>query len=457
MSQDQDNKGSTRREFIRNAALTATVSVAASQIAKSSVYSLAPAKVLGANDKIIIGHVGVGMQGTTHVRLLHDNATDGLKNNTDQVAVCDLYVRRRKEAAAILNINDSGIFADHRKLLENKDIDAVWVTTSDQWHADVALDAMEAGKHVYIEKPMCKTVEQAYKLYDTAKKTKRVVQVGVQGTSTPIYHNCADLIKNGQYGTRVMGQASYCRNSKEGEWNIYPIDPGTGPQATGDNYVDWNTFRRGTKPVEWVPDRFFRWRKWWDYGTGLVGDLLPHRLYPMMIALNIPQDDFQGFPTRVASCGGLYVQKYNAQGKVDRHVPDFVDVITDFEGGPSLMLMTTCINEEGWTDMVRMNKATLTLGGDTIMVKPERVWADQIDGTEVSSPSEDRIDVHERNFLDAIRGVVPEPNCNINLALRGQIILSLAVLSYRNNAEMNFDPKTRKYWPGSHINPATII
>ncbi len=121
------------------------------------------------------------------------------------------------------------------------------------------------------------------------------------------------------------------------------------------------------------------------------------------------------------------------------------------------MLMTTCINEEGWTDMVRMNKATLTLGGDTIMVKPERVWADQIDGTEVSSPSEDRIDVHERNFLDAIRGVVPEPNCNINLALRGQIILSLAVLSYRNNAEMNFDPKTRKYWPGSHINPATII
>ena len=449
MSQEQEKTVTSRREFLRNAAASAAVTVAATQVAKSKVYSLAPARVIGANDRIIIGHVGLGGQGTYHLELLKTNSTDGLKNNTEQVAVCDLYVRRKKSAGAELGLNDSQMFSDHRKMLENKDIDAVWVTTSDQWHADVAIDCMNAGKHVYIEKPMCKELEEAYRLFDTAKSTKRIVQVGAQGTSDPKYHQCSDLIKQGNFGTMVCAQASYNRNSKEGEWNYYTIDPDASPTATGDGYVDWETFRRGKGPKAWDGDRFFRWRKWWSYGSGLVGDLLPHRLYPMMVAMGIPTEGMDGFPMRVSSMGGLYVQKFKPDGKTpDRDVPDFIDVICDFPGGPSLMLMSTCINEEGWTDTIRMNRATITLGGDTIDVKPERVWSDVVDANSVEAPCGEPIDRHERNFLDAIRGILAKPNLNIDFALRGQIILTLAEMSYRNGAEMYFDPKTRKAWPG---------
>src|SRR5262249_44619123 len=159
-----------------------------------------------------------------------------------------------------------------------KDIDAVWVTTSDQWHAPIAIDALNAGKHVYVEKPMCKTLEEAFKLYDTVKATKKQLQVGSQGCSDPKWHAAGKIVKEGKIGKVVMAQGSYCRNGKDGEWNYYHIDEDAGPQATGDGYINWEVFRRGQGPAEWDPDRYFRWRKYWAYGSGIVGDLFPHRL-----------------------------------------------------------------------------------------------------------------------------------------------------------------------------------
>lgn len=441
MSKNEEMAGTTRREFIRNAATTAAVTAAAANVAKSSVYSLAPGRVIGANEKIIIGHVGMGGQGMTHVTLLKQNATEGLTNNTAQVAVSDLYVRRNRKAMTELGLKESQMFADYRKLLEIKAIDAVWVTTSDQWHTDIACDAMEAGKHVYIEKPMCKTLEETFRLYDTAKKTGRIVQVGSQGTSDPKYHKCAELVKSGKYGKTVVLQGSYNRNSKDGEWE-YPIDADAGPEAKGDGYIDWKTFRKNATD-EWDADKFFRWRKWWEYGTGLVGDLFPHRLHPLYIAMGLPMGEFEGYPMRVSSGGGLYVQTKSPEGKLDRNVPDFINLICDFPGGPSLMLMSSSINEQGWADTIRMNQATLTVGQDTIDVKPERVYADVVDEDTVQVPGGEPIDRHERNFLDAIRGVVKTPNCNIDVAARVQTIISLGELAYRNSATMTFDPKTR--------------
>src|SRR5438445_13831967 len=131
----------------------------------------------------------------------------------------------------------------------------------------------------------------------------------------------------------VMGHHSYNRgDNKVGEWNDYgdqghqnyakdPVYSKAGPHATGDLYIDWETYRKGTEPAEWDPDRFFRFRKYWEYGNGLVGDLMPHRLHPMMIAMNTPMTGTEGFPMRVSSGGGLYVQKKNPDtGKLDREV-----------------------------------------------------------------------------------------------------------------------------------------
>lgn len=436
--------GATRREFLRTAAGVA----AGAAVAGSSMPATAEGmrRVIGANNRILIGHVGVGAQGMTHVRLLKQNADDGLKNNTQSIAVCDLYVRRKKAAQQLLGLQDSQAFDDYRKLLDVKELDAVWVTTSDQWHAPIGIAAMEAGKHVYIEKPISKTIDEVYNLHATAKRTKRQVQVGVQACTDQKWHVAGDAIKQGKLGHRVVAQGSYCRNSKEGEWE-YAIDKDASPHATGDGYVNWDMFRRDTMPAEWNPDRFFRWRKYWDYGSGIMGDLFPHRLFPLMIAMAQPQDGYDGFPRRVASMGGLYVQKINSEtGKPDREVPDFTNLIVDFQDECSLMLLGSIINEEGWQDMVRCNKATVMFGGDGVKIQPERVYSDEIDEATlpVSGPGED-IQAHERNFLDCVRdGSVP--NCNIDLALRVQVMLTLGEMSYREGKMMHFDPATRKVW-----------
>src|ERR1051325_3241326 len=154
----------SRREFLRNAAATAAVSAAATGVAKSSVYSLAPSRVIGANDKIHLGHIRLGSQGYgAHVRLLKENQD---ANNTQSIAISDLYKRRMRVSGTELSLPESQWYLDYRKVLDHKDIDAVVIATSDNWHARVALDAMNAGKHVYCEKPMCKTLGQAFALYD---------------------------------------------------------------------------------------------------------------------------------------------------------------------------------------------------------------------------------------------------------------------------------------------------
>src|SRR5205823_8738902 len=132
--------------------------VATPAVARSATFSLAPSRAIGANDRINIGHVGVGVQGYgAHVRLMKDKAAE---NNTQQVAVCDLYRRRLRKAGTEMGISESAWYDDHRKMFENKDIDAVVVATADNWHAPIAIAAMQAGFHVYGEKPMCKGVTE---------------------------------------------------------------------------------------------------------------------------------------------------------------------------------------------------------------------------------------------------------------------------------------------------------
>jgi len=442
MSQKEETRRSSRREFLRDAAVTAAATVAASGVAKSSVYSLAPQRVIGANDRIRIGHVGVGGQGMTHIRLLKENATEF---NVESIAVCDIYNRRTKGAREFLGLPESRGFSDYRKLLEMKDIDAVWIATSDNWHEPVATAAMEAGKHVYVEKPLCRTIEETFRIYDTCKKTKRVLQVGSQGCSDNKWHVARKVVADGKIGHAIMGQGSYCRNGKDGEWNYYHIDEDAGPSATGDGYVNWEVFRRGLGPAEWDPDRYFRWRKYWAYGNGIMGDLFPHRLHPLFLAMNLPTQGEGGFPSRVASLGGIYVQKINpVTKKVDREVPDFTNIVVDFPEECSIMLLGSTINEQGWQDMIRGNKATLYFGGNGVEIRPERVWAEEVEGETVPVEGEgERIETHQKNFLDCIR-TNKEPNAGIEIAVRVQTMICMGEMAYRMGKTVTFDPKTRK-------------
>src|SRR5213595_1923174 len=149
-------RGETRRSFLKKAATTAAV-VSTTNLFKTPVYgqsqSPSPGRVIGANDRIAVAYVGVGSQGSAH---LHSQKEHAQENNIAQAAVCDVWQKRLDAARQFVGAPESAAYRDHRKLLERKDIDAVVVATTDPWHADVAIDAMEAGKHVYGEKPLAR-------------------------------------------------------------------------------------------------------------------------------------------------------------------------------------------------------------------------------------------------------------------------------------------------------------
>jgi predicted dehydrogenase len=471
-----ENGKSTRRDFIRNSAVAAAGAAAAS-VMPTTAHAMS--RIIGANDRIQIGHVGVGTQGyTAHVRLLKQASKE---NNTEQIAACDLYGRRLRRTQKELNLKDSQLYTDFRKMLANKDLDAVVVATSDNWHAPISIAAMEAGKHVYCEKPMCKTLEEAFAVYDACKRSKRIFQIGSQGTSDLKYGAVAKIVKSGKLGHMVVAQGNYMRgDNKIGEWNNYgEFDLDAGPGATGDAHIDWEMFRKGTDPKEWDPDRFFRWRKYWEYGSGLVGDLFPHKLHPLFVAMGLPTDGLKGFPLRVSSGGGLYVQKIHPthdtpddekekeylkkfhpghDSWMDREVPDFINISVDFEDA-SLMAMSSTINEEGWPDSIRCNKGTILFSGNIIKIKPERSYADEVDGSEEQAPGVgEPIEGHQKNWIDCIR-TNSVPNGNIDLAVRVQTMISLGERAYRESRTFTFDPKTRTASGGgsvstSHPSPA---
>src|SRR3954469_809869 len=234
MEQTENSSRLPRRDFIKRTA-TAAVAVAATPLLKTPVYGQSQAlsaNVAGANDKITVAVIGVGFGiGQNHLQGIHAKASE---NNTAVAAACDLFSKRRDWSKEQAGLKDSDLFVDHRKLLERKDIDAVVVATHDPWHAGITIDALEAGKHVYCEKPMTRYLDEAFKVHDTVKKTGKIFQVGSQGCSAGGWNKCAEIIKAGKIGTLVWGQGYYCRNSITGEWN-YPIEKETIAQN-----VDWD-------------------------------------------------------------------------------------------------------------------------------------------------------------------------------------------------------------------------
>src|SRR5205085_7462015 len=189
---------------------------------------------------------------------------------------------------------------DYRELLQRKDVDAVIIATPDHWHAPMAIEALKLGKDVYLEKPMTHTVEEAKEVYETVKKTGRVLQVGSQTTSSDQWWKARKAIQDGMIGKLLMSQGSYHRNSSEGEWN-WPINSEAGPDAKGDDFIDWQMWLGSAPKRPYNADRFFRFRKYWDYSGGIATDLFYHVMAP----LNISWGEAQ-FPYPVVGTGGTY-------------------------------------------------------------------------------------------------------------------------------------------------------
>ncbi|MCD6337992.1 MAG: Gfo/Idh/MocA family oxidoreductase [Verrucomicrobia bacterium] len=438
--QTQRSGAQSRRNFIKKAAGAAAAAVAAPTVFKTPVYgqNQAPStgRVIGANDRIVVGFVGLGGQGTFHLRNFVRNAS---KWNVAVGAVCDLWSKRREAAKQIAG-GQAKAYEDYRKLLEQKDIDAVVNSTVVHWHAQITIDTAQAGKHTYCEKPLTRYLDETFKVYDIVKRSGIVFQLGAQACSDAKWQKAAELVKAGMLGPLVLGQSSYMRNNPKGEWN-YRIDPDFKPDG-----INWNEWQGPNirKRVDFSPEIFFRWRKYYPYSAGILDDLFPHRLSPLMLVNAEPE-----WPIRVCSVGTKKIlTDKNTPGAPIRDVRENVTLIAEFPSGYSVMVCGSTVNEYGLDNVVRGHVATVTLGGTTVEYRPERPFTDEYDPERYTGlvPPES-VPVHEENWISCIRSG-KKPHADIELAARTQAVISLGEMSDRLGIACHFDPKTRTITDG---------
>lgn len=438
MNSNPTPSSGTRREFFK----TAAVAAASVGVLKTPVYgqNQAPsANVKGANDKVAIGYIGIGGypsncpgMGLGHIR---QHVPKAAELNIGMAAVCDLWTVRNDKAKEVIGNGAVQTCTDYRRILERKDIDAVLIATHDVWHARCSIEAMEAGKHVYCEKPMTRYLGEAFEVYDAVRRTGKVFQVGAQGTSAGGWHEAAKIIKSGKLGKLIWGRGAYLRNNPKGEWNYSTPD--------GAQSIDWNAWLGPVKhkPAKFNADHFFRWRKHYPYCGGLLSDLVPHRLHPLMLASGNPE-----FPRRVVCLGTRHVESdKNTPGAEMRSVPEYVQLTAEFPSGYMLVVNSSSVSGKVPGFSIFGHNATLDLAdpGNAVEMIPERHKADELDAISLKGLQPENQVVHARNWLDCIRNG-GTPNGNIDLAVKVQTVISLAEMSDRLGVMCYFDAKTRK-------------
>ncbi len=376
---------------------------------------------LGANDRINIGSIGCGGRGTS---LLNDIVARSEKSGSGvaAVAVSDVYDVRRERARQLCGGKD---YKDYRHLLERKDIDAVIIATPDHWHARMSMDAAEAGKDIYCEKPMTYTVEEAKEVARVVGRTRRVMQIGVQSTSDDIWWQARTVIQQGTIGKLLWTQSGVSRNSIEGDWNYYRIDPNAGPHN-----IDWNAFLGSAPRRPYDPDRFFRWRKYWDYSGGIATDLFYHRLGHLQIALG-PE-----FPKRVVASGGIYVFH-------DRETPDTFHMMVDYPTDHTVVLLGSQANGQKVPEIIRGHKATLYFGPPGLVVRPEKEFAKEVEERKVEPEPRPG---HMDNFLRCVRTRL-KPHCNEIVGYKVMAAIGMGVRAYREQKVMLFDSEKEQVVP----------
>ena len=395
----------SRREFLRVSAATAAVA------GLGLAAMPASGRAIGANDKINIGVIGCGNRGKHHLGVLLGMQKDG---KVQVVAVSDIYTKRLDDAKTR---SAAPGFADYREVLGRNDIDAVFIATPDHWHATMAIEAMNAGKDVYLEKPMTYTWQEAKEVAKVAKETGRILQVGAQSASQDQWWQANKLIKDGAIGKLVWTSSSLSRNSTKGEWN-YNID-----EDASEANIDWKSFIGSAPMRPFDKERFFRWRKYWDYSGGIATDLFYHQLSHLQIALG-PE-----FPSRVMAGGGIYVQN-------DREVPDTYSTIIEYPSQHTVMICSSMANRQGVPEVIRGHEATMSFEAPGVVIRPEKEFEDKIKEKQVAT--EPRAD-HWVNFLECVR-TRNQPHLNADVGYRIMTAIQLGVLAFRSGKMMSFDP-----------------
>lgn len=423
-----------RREFLQNSSSALAAGAVATQAVRSATAA-------DKNSKIRIGFIGPGGRGfRAHVKNLAKLAEEG--QPIELVAVCDVFEEHRNKAAAHIkkvNGNDPEKYVDFREMIEKANLDAVTIATPDHWHAKQAIESMQAGLDVYCEKPMTKTVEEAIEVMKVWNETGRVMQVGVQSTSLPVWNKVNEMLTGGKLGKVLMYQTEYFRNSSVGQWRYYELTESMNPKT-----IDWKRWLGVEDGLS--EDRPFdrevykQWRRFWPFGSGMFTDLFVHRTTAMLKATGLR------FPARVVGAGGLYLE-YDG-----RDVPDVATVVSDFnEGVQGLVTATMACQDTPIRQLIRGHHGSLVFGNgeqfDSMQFVPERpqvtlnskLKAEEIAVEKVA----DTTYAHFKNWVEAMVAGDPQM-CNNPTDLGAAAIANviLGARSYREGRAFRFDTET---------------
>jgi predicted dehydrogenase len=432
------NQSLSRRNFLAASAASAAL---------AALPSASRAAASSPNSRLRLGFIGVGGRAQAHldsaIKLQYED------QSVEIASVCDVFNRYRDRAVAKVQRGvgtEPTSTGDYRDILNDRSIDAVVIATPDHWHAKQTQDALAAGKHVYCEKPMTHTVEEALAVFKAWKESRRVMQVGVQSTSLPVWRNINERINSGGLGKVLQYQTEFFRNSDCGQWRYYELTGDMTPKS-----IDWNMFLGtdlGLAPS--MPfDRaiFGQWRCYWPFGSGMFTDLFVHRTTSMLLATGLR------FPGRVVGAGGIYLE-YDG-----RDVPDVATVVADFpEGVQGLVTATMCCGNTPIRQLIRGHCGSVVLGTgeefsgyDFVAERPqvthnrsykdERVEVGKVENTSLA---------HFRNFVDAVAADDPGAvNCSPELGAAAMTIVKLGARSYREGKAFHFDRDTMSILDGN--------
>jgi predicted dehydrogenase len=421
-------------------------------------------KRVGPNDKVRIATIGMGIMG------FNDTRSALSVPGVELVGCCDLYTGRLQRAKEVFGAN---IFTtrDYREILDRKDVDAVIIATSDNWHSAIAIEAMHKGKAVYSEKPMVHYISEGLKEIKTQQETKAVFQVGSQRVSSIAFQKAKEMLAAGAIGQINAIEASFNRQSALGAWQ-YTIPLDASPQT-----VAWDQYQaRAKEKYPYDSNRFFRWRNYQEYGTGVAGDLFVHLLSGIHFITGSKG------PTKIFSIGEL------AYWKDGRDVPDVMNAVVqysdckehpafevslrvNFVSGDGEHSSTKITGSEGVMDLsdengftIRKNKMTVApgIGGwDSLFTFPEAMQKALIEEYNKKYSAADRQSQaipgvtyatpqgynasHEHfvNFIDAIRTGKPVVEDAV-FGFRAAAPCLACNDSYFKNKVIHWDPENMK-------------
>jgi predicted dehydrogenase len=374
-------------------------------------------RILGANDRIHLGLIGCGERGTFVMTVFQ-------KNPTVQVsAVCDVYGERIDRARS--KAADAKSFTDHRKLLEMKELDTVLVATPDHWHAGTAIDALNAGKDLYVEKPLTLRIEEGPRIVKAARVNERVVQVGMQQRSGPHYIRARDeYIRAGKLGKITLARTWWHGNS-------YHLRKAPASLQSQPSNLDWARFLGPVKWRDYDPQQYYNFRAYLDFGGGQVTDLFTHWID--VVHMFMDQDN----PIAASAAGGVYNYKDG------RTAPDTINVLLEYPAEWTATFEATLapgIRGEGIEMCGTEGKLLITRqqfeflpagkGAQPVVVKAER---------------ELTID-HVENFLDCVR-TRKRPNGDVYIGHRSAQASHLGNIAYLQKRRVKFDPAREEILP----------